>query len=92
VAFYRFLADTGLRVGEAIELRWKDVDLGRRIVRVRRRYYRGRVGPPKSKYGRRQLRLTPELAQVLWTLRRDAGEDELVGRPSRVAASSSRTS
>jgi integrase len=49
--FFVFLAWSGVRIGEAIELRWKDVDLGQRIVHVRRRYYNGRVGPPKSKYG-----------------------------------------
>jgi integrase len=35
--FFAFLAWSGLRIGEAIELRWKDVDLGQRIVQVRRR-------------------------------------------------------
>ena len=57
--FFRFLAWSGLRIGEAIELRWRDVDLGRRIVHVRRRYFAGRIGPPKSRYGKRRLRLTP---------------------------------
>jgi integrase len=65
----RFLAWSGLRIGELIELRWSDVDLGERLVHVRRRYYDGRVGPPKSKYGKRRLRLTPNLAQALWRLR-----------------------
>jgi integrase len=76
--FFTFLAQTGVRIGEAIELRWRDVDLGRRVLHVRRRCYRGRVGPPKSKYGRRQLRLTPALGSALWRLRGPAGEDELV--------------
>ncbi len=78
--FFRFLAQTGLRIGEAIELRWRDVDLGARTVQVRRRVYRGKVGPPKSKYGRRRLRLTPELGRALWLLRGEtkAGDDELV--------------
>jgi integrase len=66
---FRFLAWSGLRIGELIELRWSDVDLGERLVHVRRRYYDGRVGPPKSKYGKRRLRLTPNLAQALWRLR-----------------------
>ena len=33
-----------MRIGEAIELRWRDVDLGERIVHVRRRFHAGRVG------------------------------------------------
>jgi len=78
--FFDFLAFSGLRIGEAVELRWKDVDLDTRTVQVRRRYHAGRVGPPKTKYGRRRLRLTPQLSRTLWRLQaeRRAGEDELV--------------
>jgi integrase len=69
-----------LRIGEAVELRWKDVDLGQRIVHVRRRYHAGHIGPPKSRYGKRRLRLTPDLAQALWRLRAEtkATDAELV--------------
>jgi integrase len=78
--FFVVLAWSGLRIGELVELRWRDVDLGQRIVHVRRRYHAGRVGPPKSKYGKRFLRLTPQLARALWRLRAEtgAGDDELV--------------
>ncbi|MGD9573658.1 MAG: tyrosine-type recombinase/integrase, partial [Thermoleophilia bacterium] len=51
----RFLAQTGLRVGELTALRWEDVDLGARRISVRRRLYRGRVDSPKSAYGVRQV-------------------------------------
>jgi integrase len=51
--FFRLFAWSGLRIGEAIELRWQDIDLGERIVNVRRRYHAGNVGPPKSRYGKR---------------------------------------
>jgi integrase len=64
--FFEFLVQTGLRIGEAIEFRWKDVDLGQRTARVSRRFYRGRVGPTKSKYGRRPVKLPPAVAQPLW--------------------------
>jgi integrase len=60
--FFRFLTDTGVRIGEAIELRWKDVACGpeailqrRQAVRVERKFYRGKIGRPKSRYGRRTL-------------------------------------
>jgi integrase len=78
--FFTFLAWSGMRIGELIELRWKDVDLGQRVVHVRRRSFDGRVGPPKSKYGRRRLRLTPDLARALWRLQGEASteEDDLV--------------
>src|SRR4051794_12036588 len=38
--------DASAEIGEAIELRWGDIDLGARTVRVERRFYRGRVAPP----------------------------------------------
>jgi integrase len=41
-----FLAATGLRISEAVALRWQDFDLGRRRVLVRRRFYRGAFAPP----------------------------------------------
>ena len=66
--FFRFLAHTGLRIGEAIALRVGDVDLGRRRVQVRRRWYRDNFAPPKSKHGRRDVPLSPATAQALWPL------------------------
>ena len=51
----RFLAQTGLRIGELIALRWADVDLGARRVRVRRRLYKGTIDAPKSRYGVREV-------------------------------------
>jgi integrase len=67
--FVRLLADTGLRIGEAIALHWGDVDLGRRRLSVRRRYYKGTFAPPKSRYGRRDIPLSDGLARELWRLR-----------------------
>jgi integrase len=65
--FFRLLAMTGIRIGEATELRWKDVDLGAKRLRVRRRYYQGKVAPPKSDNGRRDIPLSAVLARELWT-------------------------
>jgi integrase len=80
--FFEFLAHTGLRIGEAIALRWQDVDLGQQRVRVRRRYYRGRFDAPKSKHGRRDVRLSAGLSQALWELRKEQRpqDEELVFR------------
>lgn len=84
--FHEFLAQTGLRIGEAVELRFGDVDLGRQEIRVERNFYKGRVGPPKSSYGRRRVPIAPYLAQALWTLRgeRLATDDDLVFVASRL--------
>ena len=44
---------TGIRIGEAVELRWKDIDFGHKRLQVRRRLYHGKVAPPKSEQGSR---------------------------------------
>lgn len=76
--FFEFLAHTGLRISEAIALRWGDIDLGQRRLRVRRRIYKGKLDVPKSKYGRRAIPLSEGLARQLWTLRGSAADEELV--------------
>jgi integrase len=68
--FICLLVELGLRIGEGLELRWRDIDFDPdgydgAIVYVRRRWYRGRVGRPKSRYGRRRLKLPPEVAALL---------------------------
>lgn len=75
--FFEFLAQTGLRIGEAIELRWHDVDGDR--LRVSRRYYRGAVGLPKGRK-KRDVPLSRDLAQALWARRKElhAKADDLV--------------
>lgn len=65
-----FMAQTAARVSEAINLRWRDVDLaGRRALLV------------KTKTGRNSVRhLTDEMAARLRDLRGGAGEDDRVFR------------
>lgn len=54
-ALYELLAFTGLRRGEAVGLRWSDVDLDARVIVVRQQVvpvgYALSVGPPKTKAG-----------------------------------------
>jgi integrase len=69
----RFASQTGLRIGELIALRWEDVDLGARRVRVRRRIYKGTVDVPKSRYGIRDVPISTALAQELWRFRAASG-------------------
>jgi integrase len=76
--FVRFLAETGLRIGEAVEVRYADIE-GEGWLRVRRSYARGRIGRPKS--GRiRRIRLTETMTTALDTRRRStwAGAEDLV--------------
>ena len=61
----RLLAYTGARIGEFVELRWRDVDLFEGTVSIARRVYRGQVDQPKSAYGVRTLPLTSALVAEL---------------------------
>jgi integrase len=79
----RFLAQTGVRVGELVALRWEDVDLARRRVHVRRRLYKGRVDVPKSRFGLRTIPISTRLARDLRAHRgRASDEDWLFVGPS----------
>ncbi len=73
-----FLAQTGLRISEALALTKADIDFGRRRLRVSRRLYEGNVDAPKSRHGIRQVPLSPALAQRLWTQLATADDDALV--------------
>jgi integrase len=57
-AMYRTAAMTGLRLGELIALRWRDVDWNASAIRVRSNYVCGEFGTPKSK---RSTRGVPKL-------------------------------
>lgn len=75
LTFFRLLANTGMRVSEALALRWRDLELDGSSprVRVRRRYVKGHFGPPKSKHGRRAIPLEHALVIEL-RQRRKASE------------------
>jgi integrase len=66
----RFLSETGLRISEALALRWGDLDLGANRLHVRRRFYRGTIAPPKSAYGKRTVPLSADLSRALWAHRK----------------------
>jgi integrase len=74
----------GLRRGEVLGLRWKDVQLGDpagAVLRVRETLVRGHEDTPKSEAGERTIALGPKLAEELWQHRRRtafAGDDERV--------------
>lgn len=70
--FCTFLAHTGLRISEAVGLRWEHLDLGEHPkVRVREQLYKGKRKRLKSKEGKRDIPLSPGMAQQLLALRRD---------------------
>ena len=65
------MLQTGLRTGELIGLKWRDIDFENRTMKIERtmeyRYKVGewRVGPPKSKSGYRTIPLTDEEIRIL---------------------------
>lgn len=61
----RFVAATGLRIGEVVALRWEHIDFERRRVLVRERRYKETVDAPKSRYGRRDVPISTEMAKAL---------------------------
>jgi integrase len=79
-ALFLTAAMTGLRMGELLALRWRDVDFATQTMRVTASYTAGTLGTPKSGLGR-AVPLVDEVAQALarlgaqecWT-----GPDDLV--------------
>jgi integrase len=65
-----FLLGTGARRGEALALRWKDVDLDNGVVRVERSLEQTKAGrlrfkSPKTRHGRRNVSISPWLIAEL---------------------------
>jgi integrase len=58
-------AMTGLRQGELVALRWRNVDWSARVVRVRRSYSRGQWTTPKSRRSIRAVPLADRVAREL---------------------------
>ena len=64
---FQVLVQTGIRISEAIGLTWSDLQLRdpQPTLKVRRQIYRGHVGPPKTRYGRRTIPLSRGTVQLL---------------------------
>ena len=59
------IAVTGMRVSEVLGLQWPDVDFDRRFVRVRRTFYRGSFGLPKTEASKRVIPISDGLLCAL---------------------------
>jgi integrase len=64
---FELLAQTGLRISEALALTKGDVDFGRRRLSISRRFADGEIDAPKTRHGVRQVPISPGLARQLWT-------------------------
>jgi integrase len=75
--YYRPLAEvliaTGLRISEAVALRWSDVDFERQIILVQRSRKKGGLGSTKGDRSR-QVSIGPRLVEVLMDLRARVSE------------------
>ena len=56
---------TGLRKGELVALRWRDIDWPAARIRVRQNYVRGEFGTPKSRRSTRSVPMADEVGGVL---------------------------
>ncbi len=80
-ALYLTAAMTGLRQGELVALRWRDVDWPAGRVRVRQNYVLGEFGTPKSKRSTRSVPLADAVGGELERLFKASsrqGDDDLV--------------
>jgi integrase len=72
---------TGLRRGELLALRWKDVNLDTGVLQVERSLEQTKAGlrfkEPKTKHGRRQVAMPASVVAGLKHLRRDQQESRL---------------
>jgi integrase len=87
---FELLAATGLRISEAIGLRWSDLVLDGDTPHLQERpaIVKGATVAPESRHGARLIPLTPELAATMRAhRRRDAADDAFVF-PGRDGAAS----
>jgi integrase len=81
-AMFEFLAYTGLRIGEALGLRWCDVDFEAGLLRVRQQLSRQRMPKHlKTDAGRRDVVLAPAVTRLLrerWLASAYKGAEQLV--------------
>jgi integrase len=78
---YLTAAMTGLRRGELVALRWRDVDWASGVIRVRRSYGDGEFGPPKSRRSSRAVPMCDRVGRELERLYEESlfrGEEDLV--------------
>lgn len=64
-AFYGVLLFTGIRGGEALGLKWEDLDFASREINIRRAISRGREATPKTRASIRRKKMSGELYTAL---------------------------
>ena len=72
------LSLTGLRIGELLALRWRNVDLMAGLLRVEETVYEGHFDEPKSRHSVRLIPLGQRAVRVLARLNKASDPDSLV--------------
>jgi integrase len=72
------LAYTGMRVGEMYGLDWKDIDLDRELITIRKSFSHGHLTTPKTGIGR-EVYVTPLLADILGAHRKEQMREQAPG-------------
>jgi integrase len=68
---------TGLRIGELCGLQWQDIDFVNRIISVHKNIVNGKITTPKSRAGKRDVRMTSQLAEELKALIKTRKQEKL---------------
>ena len=71
------IAVTGMRVSELLALQWPDLDLERRLIHIRRTFYRGNFGLPKTPTSERVIPISDGLVVALQQHRRNVRRSAL---------------
>ncbi len=75
----------GLRRSEVLALAWDDLDLDGRVIHIRRRLSRRRLGEPKSERSRRRVPMSTDLTKAVRRLKTDQMRRALEqGEPSKL--------
>ncbi|MEI8167036.1 MAG: tyrosine-type recombinase/integrase [Chloroflexales bacterium] len=80
-ALFHTAIKAGPRQGELIGLRWQDLDLDRRELRIAGQYQRGERVAGKSKKAHRAIPISAGLVQILRNHRRNQIEERAIGGP-----------
>ena len=81
------VAATGLRIGEALALRWCNIDWAKGLIYVRSNFVRGKFGDPKSRASKKPVTLHPILAAFLLRWKQEtvyAQDDDFVFASERL--------
>jgi len=73
---------TGMRTGEINGLKWKHVDLERRLILVRETYAKGRVEPTKTDGSRRDINMSTVVLTAFHEQRKTTGQSDYVFQTS----------